>query len=251
LRVTAEIQSGTVLEEMGRGDEALAHLRAVVNEHPDNVDAIIALAGLQRAHKQFAEAAKTYSTVLDAAPFNARGDWLVWYFRGISYERSKQWPLAEADFKKALTLNPDQPLVMNYLGYSWVDQNTNLDAAFTMLRKAVDLRPKDGYVIDSLGWAYYRLGNYDEALRQLERAIAFKPGDSTINDHLGDIYWKLGRTLEAHFQWNHARDLKPEPEDLPAILNKIDNGLDHAAAGNESATQATSAAPPLQDKATP
>lgn len=226
LRVTAEIQSAAVLEEMGRGDDALAHLKAIVAEQPTNIDAMIALAGVQRAHKQFADAAKTYSSVLDAGQFNAKGDWVLYYFRGISYERSKQWPLAEKDFQKALELNPDQPLVLNYLGYSWVDQNTNLDKAFAMLRKAVDVRPSDGYVIDSLGWAYYRLGNYEEALRNLERAVAFKPGDSTINDHLGDVYWKMGRKVEAQFQWNHARDLKPEPEDLPAILNKIEKGLD-------------------------
>jgi tetratricopeptide (TPR) repeat protein len=251
LRVTAEIQSANVLEQMGRGDEALAHMKAIVTDNPRNEDAIISLAGLQRSHKQFAEAAKTYSAVLDAGQFNAKGDWVLWYFRGISYERSKQWPLAEADFKKALSLNPDQPLVLNYLGYSWVDQNINLDAAFTMLRKAVDLRPSDGYVVDSLGWAYYRLGNYDEALRNLERAVAFKPGDSTINDHLGDIYWKLGRKLEAQFQWNHARDLKPEPEDLPAILSKIEKGLDDHASTSAGATAPASAPAPASTAAQP
>jgi tetratricopeptide (TPR) repeat protein len=134
--------------------------------------------------------------------------------------------------------------VLNYLGYSWVDQNINLDAAFTMLRKAVDLRPSDGYVVDSLGWAYYRLGNYDEALRNLERAVAFKPGDSTINDHLGDVYWKLGRKLEAQFQWNHARDLNPEPEDLQAIMTKIDRGLDGTAPASAPAPASTPDAAP-------
>ena len=244
LRLTADIQAANVLEEMGRGEEALTHLKSIVVDHPDNIDAIIALASLQRAHKQFADAAKTYSAVLDKGTFNAKGDWVLWYFRGISYERSKQWPLAEADFKKALTIYPDQPLVLNYLGYSWVDQNINLDAAFTMLRKAVDLRPSDGYVVDSLGWAYYRLGNYDEALRNLERAVAFKPGDSTINDHLGDVYWKLGRKLEAQFQWNHARDLNPEPEDLQAIMTKIDRGLDGTAPASAPAPASTPDAAP-------
>jgi tetratricopeptide (TPR) repeat protein len=116
-------------------------------------------------------------------------------------------------------------LVLNYLGYSWVDQGLHLDEAFKMLRRAVELQPEDGYIVDSLGWAHYKLGHYDESLRLLERAIELKPGDPVINDHLGDAYWRVGRKLDARFQWNHARDLNPEKEDLPKILNKIENGL--------------------------
>ena len=154
-----------------------------------------------------------------------KSDWTLYYFRGIAYERSKQWPLAEADFRKALELYPDQPLVLNYLGYSWVDQGINLDEGLRLLRRAVELRPEDGYIIDSLGWANFRLGRFEEAVRDLERAIESKPGDPVINDHLGDAYWRVGRKLEAHFQWNHARDLKPEPEDMERILQKIEQGL--------------------------
>ena len=133
---------------------------------------------------------------------------------------------AEADFKKALELFPDQPMVLNYLGYSWVDQGINLEEGFRLLREAVRQRPNDGYIIDSLGWAHYRLGRYEEALKELEKAIELKPGDPVINDHLGDVYWKVGRKLEAKFQWNHARDLKPEPDDLEKILKKIEHGMD-------------------------
>jgi Flp pilus assembly protein TadD len=154
-----------------------------------------------------------------------RSDWSTYYARGISYERAKQWPKAEADFKKALELFPDQPLVLNYLGYSWVDQGMNVPEAFKMLRRAVELRPTDGYIIDSLGWAYYRLGQYPEAVRELEKAIELKASDPVNNDHLGDAYWRVGRKLEAKFQWNHARDLNPEPEDLERILKKIEHGL--------------------------
>ncbi len=132
---------------------------------------------------------------------------------------------AEADFKKALELNPDQPLVLNYLGYSWVDQGLNLDEAFKMLRRAVELRPNDGYIVDSLGWAHFKLGQYTEATETLEKAINLKPADPVLNDHLGDAYWRVNRRIEAHFQWNHARDMGPEPEDLPAILKKIELGL--------------------------
>ncbi len=140
-------------------------------------------------------------------------------------ERSKQWNKAEADMRKALELQPEQPHVLNYLGYSWIDQGINLDEGMKMIKRAVDQRPDDGYIVDSLGWAYYRIGNYDEAVKNLERAIDLKPEDPTINDHLGDAYWRVGRKLEAKFQWAHARDLKPEPEELPKIQAKIDNGL--------------------------
>ena len=149
----------------------------------------------------------------------------VFYFRGICYERSKQWPKAEADLKKALELFPDQPHVLNYLGYSWVDQGINLDEGMRMIRRAVEQRADDGYIVDSLGWAYYRLGNYEEAVKHLERAVELKPEDPTINDHLGDAYWRVGRVLEARFQWSHARDLKPEPEDLVKIEDKLKSGL--------------------------
>ncbi len=149
----------------------------------------------------------------------------MFYFRGICYERSHQWPNAEADLKKALELYPDQPLVLNYLGYSWVDQGVHLDEGMDMIRRAVEQRPDDGYIVDSLGWAYFRTGNYDEAVKNLERAVELKPDDPTINDHLGDAYWRVGRTLEAHFQWSHAKDLNPEPEDLPKIEAKLKDGL--------------------------
>ena len=115
--------------------------------------------------------------------------------------------------------------MLNYLGYSWVDQGVNLDEAFKMLRRAVDLRPNDGYIVDSLGWAHYKLGHYQEATEALEKAIDLKPADPVVNDHLGDAYWRVNRRIEAHFQWNHARDMKPEPEDLPKILDKIEHGL--------------------------
>ncbi len=235
LRSTAELQIGLVLETLERKDEAQKHLETLVARDPSDPEALLALANLQRSRKLFAEAADTYTNALALLQKTGRADWTTYYFRGVSYERSKRWPLAEADFKRALELFPDQPLVLNYLGYSWVDQGVNLDEAFRMLRKAVDLRPEDGYIVDSLGWAYYKLGKYDDAVRELERAIELKPADPVINDHLGDAYWKVGRRLEARFQWNHARDLNPEPEDLPKILRKIEFGLEEDAAAKPAA----------------
>ena len=158
-------------------------------------------------------------------PNNDKANSVYYYYRGICEERSKQWPKAEADLRKALELQPEQPHVLNYLGYSWIDQGLNLDEGMRMIRRAVEQRSDDGYIVDSLGWAYYRVGNYEDAVKNLERAVELKPEDPTINDHLGDAYWRVGRTLEARFQWAHARDLKPEPDDLAKIEQKIKVGL--------------------------
>ncbi len=225
LRANADVQIGLVLDSLGKSDEAIKHLTAISTARPQDIDALNALGNIQRARKEFAEAVTTYSKIIASSPSNDRALWPVYYFRAISYERQKIWPKAEADFLKALELYPNQPLVLNYLGYSWADQGVNLDDAFRMLQKAVELRPNDGYIVDSLGWAHYRFGRYEEATKDIEKAVQLKPADPTINDHLGDIYWKTDRKLEAQFQWNHARDLGPEPEDLPKILEKIERGL--------------------------
>ncbi len=225
LRDNADVQTGLTLDVMGKPDDAVKYLQDIVAKHPHDLDALTTLGNVEREQKRYAEAAATYSQALDALPKDDKSAWTLLYFRGISYERAHDWPKAEADFQQALQFEPDQPLVLNYLGYSWVDRGEHLDEAFGMLRKAVALRPEDGFIVDSLGWADYRLGDYDGAVKELEKAIALKPGDPTINDHLGDAYWRIGHKLEAQFQWNHARDLKPEPEDLPAILDKIAHGL--------------------------
>jgi Flp pilus assembly protein TadD len=213
------------LDALDRAEEAEKHLGALIKQRPDDLEAIMALGNVQRGHKKFADCAGTYTKGVETLAKPEKPNWVLFYFRGICYERSKQWPKAEADLKKALDLFPDQPHVLNYLGYSWIDQGTNLDDGMAMIKKAVQQRPDDGYIVDSLGWAYYRIGNYEEAVKQLERAIELKPEDPTINDHLGDAYWRVGRVLEARFQWAHARDLKPDPEELPKIEQKLKNGL--------------------------
>lgn len=231
LRGNAEIQIGLGLETLGRKDEAVKHLEAAIKDDPDDLEALSALGGLYRGRKDFARAATYYERAVATITTAERHHWSLFYSRGIAYERTKRWGQAEADLKKALELIPEsmgsnRALVLNYLGYSWVDQGINLDEAFGMLRRAVELKPRDGYIIDSLGWAHFRMGRFDEAVRELERAIDLKPSDPVINDHLGDAYWRVGRRLEARFQWNHARDLNPDPEDLPKILKKIENGMD-------------------------
>ncbi|MGO8740728.1 tetratricopeptide repeat protein [Rhodoblastus sp.] len=234
LRATSEIRAALLYAAMGKTDESTRQLQAIVKDHPDNEDAVSALADVLRTEKKFQESADAYTRVLALTAPDDKSRWAIYYFRGVDYERAKQWDKAEPDLKEALNLYPEQPMVLNYLGYSWVDQGKHLDDAFKMLRRAVELEPEDGYIVDSLGWAYYKLGRYDEAVKYLERAVDLKPGDPTINDHLGDAYWRVGRKLDAQFQWNHARDLKPEPEDLPNILSKIEKGLPDAPTQTES-----------------
>jgi len=221
----AQIQLAGDLDLLDRSDDAKKKLERVIADHPKDTEAILALGNIQRVRKDFADCAETYGKAIDTIPHPEKSNWVVFYFRGICYERSHQWPQAEADMKKALELFPDQPLVLNYLGYSWVDQGVHLDDGMDMIRKAVEQRPDDGYIVDSLGWAYFRTGNYDEAVKNLERAVELKPDDPTINDHLGDAYWRVGRTLEAHYQWSQAKDLNPDKEDLPKIEAKIKDGL--------------------------
>jgi len=226
LKRNAQIQLATNLDAADRGDEAIKILKTVTTEDPRDLEAIMALGNIERGRKKFADCAQTYSLGVDVLPpNNDKANSVYYYYRGICEERSKQWSKAEADMRKALELQPEQPHVLNYLGYSWIDQGINLDEGMKMIKRAVDQRPDDGYIVDSLGWAFYRIGNYADAVKNLERAIDLKPEDPTINDHLGDAYWRIGRTLEAKFQWAHARDLKPEPEELPKIEAKIENGL--------------------------
>jgi tetratricopeptide (TPR) repeat protein len=239
LRRNAQIQLAINLDAADRSDEAIKILKAVTTEDPKDLEAIMALGNVERGRKKFADCAQTYSKGIDALPANSdKTTWVYYYYRGICEERSKQWSKAEADMRKSLELQPEQPHVLNYLGYSWIDQGTNLDEGMKMIKRAVDQRPDDGYIVDSLGWAYYRIGNYEDAVKNLERAIDLKPEDPTINDHLGDAYWRIGRTLEAKFQWAHARDLKPEPDDLPKIEAKIENGLPEDTSSSSPAASA-------------
>ncbi len=240
LRRNAEIQLAQNLDALDRTDEAKSHLQKLIAENPKDLEAIMALGNILRGRKQFAECADVYDKGVASIEKPERPNWVIFYFRGICYERSKQWDKAEADLKKALDLYPDQPHVLNYLGYSWIDQGVNLAEGMRMIKRAVEQRPDDGYIVDSLGWAYFRIADYAEAVRHLERAVELKPEDPTINDHLGDAYWKTGRELEARFQWSHARDLKPEPEDLAKIEDKLRTGLmdDTASAGAEKVKRA-------------
>ena len=226
LKPTAVVQFAENLDAMGDRAEALRRLGNIVVTNPEDVDALSVLGDLQRTDKQYDAAAETYTKAIDAVGGEAPGHWRYYYVRGIAYERAKQWDKAEADFKKALELNPDQPQVLNYLGYSWVDQGVNLIPALDMIERAVAASPNDGYIIDSLGWAYYRLGRYEEAVATLEAAVQLQSTDPEINDHLGDAYWRAGRELEARFQWNIAASVDEDGNVKKRVADKLLNGLE-------------------------
>lgn len=221
----ARLAHADALADLGKTEEAVTLLRALADQKPERVDALVALGDLLRGEERFAEAGEAYSRAIERITSFERPHWRLFYVRGITLERTKRWSEAEADFLKALELQPDQPFVLNYLGYSWVDQGINLDRAKAMLHRAVELRPQDGFITDSLGWAYFKLGEWDKAVDYLERAVELEPGDPTINDHLGDAYWRVGRQREARYQWQRALGLKPEEDALAAINGKLEKGL--------------------------
>ncbi len=225
LKELSDLQLGLNLADLDRHDEAIAHLKAFVDAHPDDMRAYLALGGVYSSKDDFRSAANLYDKAVEVLKTPTAANWNIFYQRGIAYERLKEWPKAEPNFRRALELQPDQPQVLNYLGYSWVDMNTNLKEGLAMIQKAVDLRPSDGYIVDSLGWAYFRLGRFDDSVREMERAVSLKPEDPVLNDHLGDAYWRVGRKLEATFQWNQARDLKPDPDVLATLQQKLMKGL--------------------------
>ena len=239
MRRSADLQQALALDDLSRTDDALLKLDRIIAASPKDVDALVTRANILRVKKRWAEAIASYDAAIALVPEPKARHWSWFFSRATCLERSKKWELAERDLKKALELQPDRPEVLNYLGYSWVDRHLNLTEALAMLHRAVELRPEDGAILDSVGWAYYRLGKYDDALKWLEKAIEKMPGDPVINDHLGDVYFKLGRVLEARFQWSHARDLKPEEADLAVIVEKLRTGELPAA----DARPATGAAP--------
>ncbi|SIQ04611.1 Tfp pilus assembly protein PilF [Rhizobium sp. RU33A] len=226
MRRISELQLGLTLAETGKVQEAREHLLALIASDPQDIRSYLAYGSVLSDAKDYAAMAENYDKAIEIiGPNPARNHWSVFFQRGIAYERLKKWDTAEPNFHKALELNPDQPQVLNYLGYSWVDMNRNLQEGLEMIKKAVELRPDDGYIVDSLGWAYYRLGRFEEAVVELERAVELRAGDPTINDHLGDAYWRVGRKLEATYQWKRALASEPEEIEVPKIQAKIEKGL--------------------------
>jgi tetratricopeptide (TPR) repeat protein len=225
LWVNVQIQKAFALNSLERVDDAKVQLEQLIDKNPKDTRPLDALGNILRSHERYGEARDFYTRALKLIPKPDKDNWTLFYSRGVCNERLKDWGAAESDFKEALSLSPDESLVLNYLGYSWIDQGQNLKQAMDYIRKAVKLKPDDGYYVDSLGWAYYRLGNLPAAVENLERAVELKPDDPIINDHLGDAYWKVGRTLEAKYQWQQALTLKPDADQVVTLKEKIASGL--------------------------
>jgi tetratricopeptide (TPR) repeat protein len=230
LWLNVQIQKATALNALDRVDDAKALLEKIAEKNPKDVRPLDALGNILRSHERYAEARDYYTRAITLIGKPTKENWPLFYARGVCNERLKDWPAAEADLKRALELSPDESPVLNYLGYTWVDQSQNLKTAMDYIRKAVKLKPDDGYYIDSLGWAYYRLGNIQSAVEHLERAVELKPDDPVINDHLGDAYWRIGRKLEAKYQWQQSLTLKPDNDLIATIDKKLKDGLPDAPA---------------------
>lgn len=226
LFVTAELGRANALFDAGREDAAIEVMELLARDHPTSANVHASLGDLHRRVENWEGAIEAYSRALNLVDTEQARYWFVYYTRGIAYEQSDQWDLAEPDFRRALELNPEQPQVLNYLGYSLVEQRRSFDEALDMIERAVAARPDSGYIVDSLGWVLYRLGRFEEAVEPMERAVELLPTDPIINDHLGDVYWKVGREREAEFQWLRALSFEPEEEDAERIRLKLEIGLD-------------------------
>jgi len=224
-RFAGEVQAAVDEGRLGQTDKAIAELQRLANQKPSDVTGWTALGDAYRAAERYDAAADAYDHALKQMRPATTKDWPLYYARGVSEERSHKWGAAEQDLQQALKLNPDQPQVLNYLGYSWVDQGRNLPQAVAMLEKARALSPYDGYIVDSVGWAYFRLGRYQDAAKTLEQAVLLVPGDPTVNEHLGDAYWMTGRKLDAQFQWDHALAFGPDDKQKAVIEKKLQTGL--------------------------
>lgn len=221
----ARLRMASNLNEMDKLSAAVKLLRQLEKERPDRIDPLVELGDIFRLREKYKASADEYGRAIQRVGELRERHWTLLYSRAIAHERSNEWRKAELDFLRALDLKPEQPLVLNYLGYSWIERGEHLERAREMVEKAVELRPTDGYIVDSLGWAFYRLGEFDDAVDQLERAVNLNPEDPLINDHLGDALWRVGRKREATFQWRRALALKPETEAVPKIREKLDKGL--------------------------
>lgn len=224
-RGATDVQIALDETKLDHNDQAVSELQALTVAHPDDATAWTALGDAWRNEEKFVAAADAYDHAVTLINADKASSWPLYYARAIAEERSHRWNAAESDLKHALKLSPDQPQVLNYLGYSWVDQGRNLPEALSMLEKARSLSPTDGYIVDSVGWAYFRLGRYQDAVKALENAIQLVPGDPTVNAHLGDAYWKVGRKLDAHFQWSHALAFGPDATAKAELEKKLAEGL--------------------------
>lgn len=225
--IPAQRHAAELMAESGDLDGALSRLNTLFTDKND-IESLIRIGDLYRQQENFESALTAYNQAAqkignEKIPAEY---WHLLYARGMAYEREGKWSNAEADLKAALVYQPNHPYLLNYLGYGWADQGTNLQESLELIKRAVSLRPYDGYIIDSLGWVQYRMGLYEDALPNLEKAVSLLPYDTTINDHLGDVYWQLGRHTEARFQWERAMNYREDGEDIALIEQKLKYGLE-------------------------
>lgn len=237
------MEKASLHHEEGDAPAAHALLSAYAGAHPLAYQVWLKQGDFALLDGEHARAIEYYSEglqrILDQSGETEEEHWAVLYARGIAYEQSGQWPLAEADFLHALTLKPDQPEVMNYLAYSWLTQGKNVEQAERMLKIALLQRPSSAHIMDSYGWALYMLGRYEDARAYLEAAGRNMPYDPTINHHIGDVYWKLGRRIEARYQWERALLFSPKPEEKEALEHKLVHGMQDPHAMRESQLSST------------
>ena len=225
----AQLGRANALYQSGQVDEAVESLVALGEMRPESILVHSSLGDMLRREERFSEAAEAYTRAIDLIDQIEARHWVLLYTRAISFERMGEWELAEPEFRRVLEFVPDEPQVLNYLGYSLIEKRSNLDEALDMIERAVEGEPDSGYITDSLGWAYYRLGRYEEAVPVMERAVELLPRDPILNDHLGDVYWAVGRKREARFQWRRALSFAPHPDlDVDLVRRKLEVGKEPA-----------------------
>ena len=224
--LSSELGRVGALRDGGKTEAALEVLYYLSREFSDIGIVHNSLGDFLRREERYSEAKIAYDRAVDIYRENNNVSWVVLYARGITHERLQEWDKAESDFRNALTINPDQANVLNYLGYSLIDRGEKLDEAMTMIEKAVSLQPESGYIVDSLAWGLFKLGKYETAIPHMEKAAELMPVDPIVTDHLGDLYWAVGRQLEAKFQWRRALSFDPELKDATRIREKLRIGLD-------------------------
>lgn len=226
--ISARLSEANIYFDRDEDDKALKVLTNLNDRHETFVTRE-ALGRARLIREKYQEALPIYTAIVDSmSEEDITANTQPLYFRGIIYERIKEWDKAEKDFLRVLEIEPENADALNYLGYTWVDRGENLTRAFDMIRKAVELEPQSGAIIDSLGWAHYKLGEYEDAKIQLEKAVTLSPSSATIVDHLGDVYWKLGRYREAGYQWERALIYDPTDEERNMIKKKLKSGLSAA-----------------------
>jgi tetratricopeptide (TPR) repeat protein len=224
INAVVQLRRAVLVDRLGRPEDAMRDLERLARDYPDSPLPDTQRGDILRMTQRFGDAVAAYDKAIGRISHPVASDWIVYYDRGVAEERSRQWPKAKADFERALQLSPDQPFVLNYLGYSLADMGHHLDEAERMIQSAAERRPNDGAITDSLGWVLFRQGRHHEAVKTLEKAVELEPEDTTINGHLGDAYWAAGRKIEAHYQWRRALTLNPTPDDAVKLQAKLNTG---------------------------